>query len=112
MGFARGLLLALIPLTTGSHLASNKDCADWLGELEGYTVVKVGTLNGEFNGCDFDRLVEFDDGTLVRCSSYGYQYAYGPTAAVFARRVTYQGSTITLAKLLVEDELYDVRLRP
>lgn len=74
--------------------------ADELGNLIGYTIVAQKTISGEFEGCDFDKRIMFDDGTMLKCMSYGYQYAYMPSALIL-----FNGSSI---KMIVEDEIYDM----
>ncbi|MGV7212513.1 hypothetical protein [Bradyrhizobium sp. UFLA05-112] len=41
---------------------------------------------GEFTGCEYDRILVFDDNTAVRCTSYNYTYSYRPDAYVFMNR--------------------------
>ena len=103
------VLVVALPLLLGSF--SSAPCDRALKRLEGYTVVKASSIRGTFNGCAYDRLLELSDGTILRCSSYGYQYAYAPDAVVFARSVAIEGKSATITKLLVEGELYDVTPR-
>jgi hypothetical protein len=106
------LLFLIAPLLAGNS-SHPRDCGDVLEQLEGWTVLKVTTVNGNFEGCDFDRLLELSDGTILRCNSYGYQYAYMPQAALFGQSVTLNGQAATMLRLVVEDEVYDVRyVRP
>lgn len=81
-----------------------------LSELVGYTLIAQRTIDGyiqgekrsdDFEGCDFDRVIVFDDNTGVRCMTYSYTYSFRPDAYIFADRI---GSM----KMCVEDELYDV----
>lgn len=55
---------------------------------------------GSFEGCDFGRVIVFDDMTTLTCTSYQYQYAYRPDAIIFTK-----GSGI---KMIVEGEEYDM----
>ena len=103
------LALLAIPLLLSGTAKPRADCGRLLSRLEGWTIVKAGSINGTFNGCDFDKLIEFTDGTALRCSSYGYQYAYMPDAIVLAKTVTIQGSSATMVKMLVEGELSDMQ---
>ena len=110
MGAEGGLkLLAGIGLM--SLLLSSARAADCdLDEVVGYTLLASKTIEGrieengerkdDFEGCDFDRVIVFTDNTGVRCTSYGYQYAYRPDAYIFAN-----GRSM---KMCVEDEMYDV----
>ena len=52
--------------------------------------------------------MEFTDGTSLRCAEYGYQYAYMPDAVVLARGTSVGSRSVTLLKMLVEDEVYDM----
>ncbi len=80
-----------------------------LDDLVGYTLIAskyiVGRIDksarhDDFEGCDFDRIIIFDDNTGVRCMTYSYTYSYHPKAYVFANG--------PLMKMCVEGLLYDV----
>jgi hypothetical protein len=85
-----------------------------LDSMVGWTLIARKTIAGridkgvrkdDFEGCDFDRIIVFDDNTGVLCTSYSYTYAYYPTAYVWAR-----GSSL---KMCVESDWHSVsRLRP
>jgi hypothetical protein len=58
-----------------------------LDDLVGYTLIASKYIAGridnnvrkdDFQGCDFDRIIVFDDNTGVRCVSYSYTYYYHP----------------------------------
>lgn len=99
----------LTPLLLGSALrADAAPCDRALRRLEGWTIIRVGSVRGTFEGCDFDRLVELTDGTILRCSAYGYQYAYMPDAVVFGKSISVSGQDAVMIKLMVEGELYDM----
>ena len=81
-----------------------------LQQLIGYTLVGSKTIGGylekgkrsdDFEGCDFGRMIVFDDNTGVRCTSYSYSYSYRPTAYIFSLGRS-------ALKMCVEGELYDV----
>ena len=36
------------------------------------------TIEGSFEGCDYDKVYELTNGQFLICSSYGYAYAYRP----------------------------------
>ena len=72
-----------------------------IGELIGYTIITQKTIDGEFEGCDFDKIIVFNDRTALRCFSYGYQYAYMPIAVILSN-----GSNI---KMMVGDDIYDMQ---
>jgi hypothetical protein len=58
--------------------------------------------NGDsFEGCEFGRIIIFDDSKVLTCSSYSYSYSYRPRAAILSN-----GSGF---KMIVGDEVYDMR---
>ncbi len=84
-------------------------CERSLRRLEGWTIAKVGNIRGSFEGCNYDRLIELDDGTILRCSSYGYQYGYMPEAVVFTKADTLGGQLVISVRMMVESEVYDMQ---
>lgn len=77
--------------------------------LVGYTLVTSKTIAGyvkgsdvedSFEGCEYDRVIAFTDGTGLRCASYNYSYAYRPEAFIFMR-----GSSV---KMIVDGEIYEM----
>lgn len=100
---------ALMCTLLGVAMPAQADrCTRSLKKVQGYTVVSVTQVDGEFQGCDFGKIIRLMDGTALKCSSYGYTYAYMPDAVVFAKQATYQGKTFVMIKLLVEGELFDM----
>ena len=53
-----------------------------------------------FEGCNFNRIIVFEDNTGVRCTGYGYQYAYRPTAQLFV--------SANSIKMCVEGTVYEM----
>jgi hypothetical protein len=110
------LVVSLLPVLQGHALD-----VDDLSELLGFTLVALTEVPGEFEGADFDKTVKLGNGMVFEFASYSYTYAYQPSAAVFAKKVTREElaklgrpatKDIVLYKLVVEDEIYDViRLR-
>lgn len=102
-------------------LSANAVSTDELENLVGYTIVASKTIDSYydtdpdrergdgFEGCDFDRVILFTDGTKLTCAGYGYQYAYMPTAIIFAKKISHGGHNFYDIKMLVEDEIYDMR---
>jgi len=80
------------------------------GELVGYTVVACTNATGELEGVDFDQLVKLDNGMIFEFHTYSYFYAYSPDVVIFSKTVQYQGKSVTLYKLLIDDEddVFDV----
>ena len=115
-GFIKIAVFVMIILFPMSISAMNNTIQ--LRQLVGWTITAVKTIDGyvkengsrssEFEGCEFDRVLIFTDGTTVTCNSYGYQYAHRPTAIIFSKSMQHEGETGTLRKILVNGTLYDV----
>jgi hypothetical protein len=84
----RTLLAAVLLLQTA--LPSFASCS-W-DRVIGYTLVAKKTVaasiqddkrEDEFSGCEFNRILVFDDNTGIRCTGYAYHYAYRPDAYLF-----------------------------
>jgi len=71
-------------------------------------VISVTNVDGDFQGCDFGRVIKLQNGTSFKCSSYGYVYAYSPDAVVFAKITAVQGRSFANVKLLVEGEVFEM----
>ncbi len=95
------------------------DTIDKLSDLEGYFVLKVKTIDGwmdkdkkqkksGFEGCDWDRVIIFDDGTTASCRTYSYTYSYRPKAALFVKPMTHNGTNFFSIKMLVGSDIYDM----
>lgn len=78
-------------------------------ELVGYTLIAEKTVEDEFEGCEFDKKIKFMDGTHLTCATYSYTYDYMPTAYIYAKRFEYKGDAFYDIKMVVEDEIYDMR---
>ncbi|MUK64020.1 hypothetical protein GNP81_19215 [Aliivibrio fischeri] len=108
------LILSLNPTTSIAQVDEST-----LEQLVGWTLIETKTIEGFYNddgkyedsfeGCDYDRVIQFVDSTQIECSSYGYQYAYRPTAFIFGKNTNYKGKSYTLYKMIVEDDVYDIR---
>lgn len=99
-------------------LPAYADLADELDDLVGYTIIASKTIDhwydddekdDAFNGCSHGRVIVFSDGTALTCAEYGYQYAYRPTAIILAKEITNGGKSFYDFKMIVEDEVYDMR---
>lgn len=110
--------LILIIATAFPALPAYADLADDLEDLMGYTIIDSKTVDrwydddeedDSFNGCAHGRVIAFTDGTTLTCAEYGYQYAYRPTVVILAKEVTYQGRSFYDLKMVVEDQVYDMR---
>ena len=56
-----------------------------LTELKGYTLIDASYVTGDFDGADYDKLIELDNGMIFRFNEYSYSYSYRPGVIVFAR---------------------------
>ena len=79
----------------------------------GYTLVAKKTVVGfikddsredGFSGCEYGKVLVFDDNTGVRCTAYSYSYAYRPDAYIFVNS--------SMIKICIKGEWFDAeRLR-
>ena len=77
--------------------------------MQGWTVAAVTQVDGEFEGCDFDRRIIFSNRWVLTCDTYSYSYAYRPDAVIFTKSVRYQSQSYWLVKVLIDDEFYDMQ---
>lgn len=91
-----------------SSTAAHADCD--LGEVVGWTLLAEKTVDGfiesgkkddSYEGCDFDRIITFSDGTGLRCTGYHYTYSYRPQAYIFGDGHFF--------KACIEDEWVDLQ---
>lgn len=80
-----------------------------LDELVGWTIVASTQVESEFEGCDFDKKIRLTNGWVLICRAYSYSYSYRPKVVVFAKSVTYQGTSFSMIKALINDRLYDMQ---
>lgn len=109
----------LICVALVTPLAAIADLAEELEDFVGYTIIDTKTIErwhddeeqdeGSFEGCSHGRVIIFTDGTTLTCAEYGYQYAYRPTAIILGKETSYQGTSLYDFKMIVEDEVYDMR---
>lgn len=101
------LLMVAAGLTATASVQADRTMRA-LSKVEGYVVYAVTTVDGEFNGCDFNKVIKLQNGTAFKCSTYAYTYTYNPDAIVFVKVAQFQGKSIAQVKLLVEGELMDM----
>lgn len=120
MKSSRIVFFALILLCP---LLAKADLADKLSKLVGYIIIDSKTIKawyddddgdgekaeGSFKGCKNGRVIVFEDNKVLTCAQYGYQYSYRPTAIILAKSMAYQNTTVYEYKMVVEDEIYDMR---
>lgn len=103
------ILLSIVGSNTYAFDASGFD------EVKGYTVIDVTYASGTFEGANYDKLIELDNGMIFKFSEYKYHYAYRPHVVVFGRHYDidevkqfYPEATtnFTTYKLLIDDDFY------
>ena len=79
--------------------------ADDLTDCIGYYIFTSSKVVGDFEGADYDELVELDNGMIFRFNEYNYSYSYRPTVIIL---VYAYSESIFLYKLIIDDDIYDV----
>ncbi|ULH14025.1 hypothetical protein MF271_00665 (plasmid) [Deinococcus sp. KNUC1210] len=85
-------------------------------ELSGFSQVTSTYVDGEFEGADFDKPLELENGMAFQFTTYYYTYAYRPRVDVFKRvysvaelkalKVKNVSTAVTLYKLLIGNHVY------
>ncbi len=106
----------LIIIVSIFSFAGNLDSE--LSRMNGWTIVGNASIvksfnsadreNSMFNGCDGNTTLIFSNNLKANCTSYELALEVMPTAIIFSKDSTYQGKTITLYKMLVKDNIYDI----
>ncbi len=82
--------------------ASPAFAVDWEDlAKDGFGVLEMTSVQGEFNGCDFGRRIPLDNGLIFVCSEYNYNYSYAPD--VFILKNVRDGRL----KVVIDDDEYD-----
>jgi len=81
-----------------------------LMNLVGYTIIGNKKITGwydnngkrgdSFEGCDYNRVIVFDNNKVLTCRGYRYHYAYRPTAIILSNGYSF--------KMIVGDDVYDM----
>ena len=50
-------------------------------KLQNGSVIQT-RVDGDFEGCDFDKKINLQNGLIFVCSDYGYSYAYNPKVTI------------------------------
>lgn len=96
-GFVRSIISIFLLAVSAIAFAGNlEDLA-----REGYGVVDETRVDGEFEGCEYDRRIPLANGLVFVCSEYNYSYSYSPEVLIL-RHV--QSGAI---KVLIDEEEYD-----
>lgn len=117
IGLFQKFILVLILLEVFSAI-SYANCEQVLEKSIGWTILESKTIEGwkdpgkekqdGFEGCDYGRIIYFLDGTGAKCSSFGFQFTYMPTAIILAKSVKFKEKSFTLYKMIVECEEYEL----
>ena len=96
------LVLSLLEMFSSNSYAN---CERVLEKSIGWTILESKIIaswqdSGEekkdgFEGCNFGRIIFFLDGTRAKCNSFGFQFAFMPTAIILAKSVNYKGKPFT-----------------
>jgi hypothetical protein len=115
----RAAILILLAGMSFTPKESRADTADVLAQFTGYTIIAVKTIVGyvdedgkrsdEFEGCEFNRKILFDDGTALTCSNYSYEYGYRPEAVILEKTMETGGHTLGEIVMLVSDDSYEMQ---
>jgi hypothetical protein len=65
---------------------------------QGFAVVEQTWVDGDYEGCEFNRILPFEDGLALRCTSYSYHYSYHPEVLIM------QHFTSKAVRVLIDDE--------
>jgi hypothetical protein len=68
---------------------------------DGYAVVETTQVDGDFEGCDFNKRIPLTNGLIFVCSEYNYSYAYMPEVLILKQ---VKSGDI---KVLIDDEEYE-----
>lgn len=93
------LLLAFVIGSIASLDALASDLEDLA--REGYAVWEETSVDGDFEGCEFDRRIPLMNGLIFVCQGYSYHYAYSPDVLIL--RNVRSGDL----KVIIDDEEFD-----
>lgn len=90
---------------------AHADLADKLSRLEGYTIVKTGSVTGwqnpdgkrgdTFEGCEYGRQLFIDERLKVTCSDYFYEFGFRPTIVVLSKN--------GILKMVIGNDIHDAQ---
>lgn len=94
------------------------DLTDKLENLVGYTILESKVIdswhdangkNDSFEGCDLGRVIVFYDNTALTCNEKRHKRAFRPTAVILAKKLTQEGESGYEYKMVVENDIYDMK---
>lgn len=103
--------IALLAILLSLSTTARANTASALAKYVGFSIVAKKTITGwidqdgskkgdSFEGCEYGRLIIFDDNTYLTCTAYGYQYDYMPDAILMVK----SGKIV----MIVGDQAYDM----
>lgn len=84
-GFSSGFMFRPIVVVEGNRVRSVGGREVRAEVLDGNVIVT--SINGTYEGCDYNKVYKLMNGKMMQCSSYGYSYAYAPSVYVIADKV-------------------------
>jgi hypothetical protein len=106
---ARATALLAMGLALAGTARSAGDGCEGLEEVVGFTLVAATRVQGQFDGCAYDRLVAFENGLTLRCSQNLSTHAQQPRAYVFLRQLPVGDDALALVKVCIAGEMYTMR---
>ena len=67
----------------------------------GYAVIDETQVDGEFEGCDFEKRIPLTNGLVFVCSTYSYSYSFMPEVLIL------QHVKSGDIKVLIDEDEYD-----
>lgn len=69
---------------------------------DGYAVIDETSVKGyDFEGCEYDRVIAFNNGLKFKCSEYSYHYSYNPDVFIL-KHIQYSDY-----KVVIDDEEFE-----
>lgn len=69
---------------------------------DGWAVSEKTYVDGDFEGCEYDKHIPLGNGLIFVCSGYGYSYSYRPDVYILKNVQGWGGY-----KVVIDDEEYD-----
>ena len=100
------------------YASASADVFYELQSMVGWTIIDSKTIvafkepgqakQSGFEGCNGETIIYFMDGSTAQCSSLGLTLDIMPTAIIFGRSMDYKGKKVTLYRMLIDDQMYDI----
>ena len=108
---ARTLIVIGLFLMAPAGISSiDFETKQFIDDFHGYILlgIREEQIDGDWEGCEYGESVKFRSGDSVVCESYGYAYAYSPSASVIMGATFFQGAILYKCKMIVNSDSYDV----